>query len=169
MFSSPKKTTAWQRLHLNSQQKIAHRIELDSPCTSPSPPRKQTNVEWDLLLRHEVSNIKKAIFKEKLQAEEESEHDFSPKINNYSRLLALKVIENEKDLILKLAIPRCYITLKKAVEKAQNRPRTEAERITSRSLSPYFKGVSFKAGCDVDKMMVDLVQKKKEYGLLKAT
>jgi hypothetical protein len=67
---SPLKTidrpSVFTRLHSNSIDKIRSRIELDSPVKTPSTVKTvKSNVEIELLLKHEISKIKKQMFADK--------------------------------------------------------------------------------------------------------
>jgi hypothetical protein len=126
---------------------------MDSPVKTPSTIKTtKSNVELELLLKHEISKIKKQMFAERCRSEELAEMSPSPTINSYSKLLALKVVERERDAIEKLAVPRCFLSIKKDVESAKTRQETPEDRIRKRSLSPFVTSVAFATGCDVQKL-----------------
>jgi hypothetical protein len=170
---SPLKSLArpcvFTRLANNSIDKIRHQLELSSPVKTPCSPIKTTRsyVELDLLLKHEVSKIKKAIFKEKILSDEVAEMSPTPKINNFSRLLALKVVQNEHDKIMKFATPKCYINLKRDIDIAKARPETVEDRLRKRGLSPFVTKVAFQEGCDLSTMTKAMLLKKIKFGLIK--
>ena len=167
-MSSPRKMKAWERLYQNSIDKQLMTLDSASTCASPSPRRRRTFVELDLLVRHEVSKVKKRMLEEQSLSTAISECSHKPKINAYSELIALKLVEKEKKVLEEIAVPKCFVNIKKEVHYGKIRPRTAEEEIVSKGLSPVFRRVSYKAGCDVAKMAEVTKQKKVRFGLLKA-
>ena len=125
--SLPKKSKAWERLYQNSIDRQLVTLDSASTCASPSPRRRRTFVELDLLVRHEVSKVRKSFLREQSLSTEVSECSHRPAINRYSELIALKLVEKEKKVLEEIAVPKCYVNIKTAVKEGKNRPRTDAE------------------------------------------
>lgn len=111
-------------------------------------------------MKNEVLKVKKSSLREQSITDEIKSAKLHPCINRYSELLALKLVQKEKKVLEDMACPKCYVSISKEVKKGNERPRTVEDRIVSKGLSPYFRKISYKAGCNVAKIAGINMKKK---------